>query len=140
MAGLEAEPLVEAVGVAAALVREQLDEAAAAPVAFRDRPFEHRSPDAATAPGAGDPHGFDLPAPGAAAGDAGDESDLHATDHHAVLLRHYQPLVGVAFDRREGLEIPLIERQAGVIPRLAELVVGNHCDDGRQVGGGCSSE
>src|SRR5690349_20532468 len=98
----EAERGIEAVRIGAALVRGQLDKAAAAPPAFLDCPFEHRPAGAGAALGPGDPHTLDLAAPHAAPCEAGAEAQLQATNHLSPALGHNEQLVGVALDRGEG--------------------------------------
>src|SRR6185503_9337960 len=105
MAGLESEPLVEAVGVRPALVGIELDQIATTAPALGDGPLEHGRPDAGAALCAGHPHRFDLPAPGAAPRDAGDEGDLEAAYQFARLLDRHQQLVGIPLERRESVDV-----------------------------------
>src|SRR5688572_8833839 len=111
MAGLESEPLIEAMRVRPALVGIELDQIATPAPAFGDGPFEHGRPDTGAALCAGHSHRFDLPTPSAAPRDAGDEGDLETTDHGAGLLDRYQQLIGIALDRRKGVDVALIQRQ-----------------------------
>src|SRR5688572_33226903 len=118
MAGLESEPLIEAMRVRPALVGIELDQIATPAPTFGDGPFEHGRPDAGAALCAVHPHRFDLAAPGAAPRDAGDEGDLETADDYARLLDGHQHLVGIPLDRREGVDVALIQRQPRIIPRL----------------------
>src|ERR1700731_4490645 len=80
MGRLKAERLVKTVRGRAALVRGQLHQSATAPAALLDRPLEHRPADAAGAFAGGDPHAFDLAAPHAAPGQAGNKAELQNAD------------------------------------------------------------
>src|SRR6185436_17961293 len=94
-----------------ALVGIELDQIATTAPALGDGPLEHGRPEAGAALCAGDPHGFDLPAPGAAPRYAGDEGDLEAADDNARLFDRHQHLVGVPLDRRERVGISFVQWQ-----------------------------
>src|SRR5260221_8237375 len=101
----EAEGFIETVRAGAALVRGELDQAAAAFAALLDRPFKHRPADTALARARGDAHPLDLAAPHAAPGEPGDEAELQDADHPPAALGHREELVGIALDRGKRLGV-----------------------------------
>src|SRR5215216_534905 len=109
----KAERLIKAVRVAAPRVGGQLDEAATALAALLDGPFEHRRAEAAAALAGSDAHAFDLAAPHAAVGQAGNKAELQHADEAAAAFGHRKKLVRVPPDCGEGFAIADIQRQAG---------------------------
>ena len=100
----------------------------------------HRRADAGAPPVGPHPHALDLRPPGALAGQAGDEGELERAHDPAVRLRHDQMLVRLRHHRMEGVEIALVQRHGKVLALRAQRIVGQHDDDGRQVGGGGFAE
>src|SRR5512146_1678598 len=105
----EAEGLVEAMRVGAAIVAGQLDEAAAAPAAFLDRPFEHLPPDAGAALGGCNPHALDLAAPHPAPSQTRDVTELEDADHLAAAVDDHEQLVRIALDCIERLGVAQVQ-------------------------------
>src|SRR5260370_12604838 len=106
---LKAKGLVKTVRGGAALVRGQLDQPAAAPAAFLDRPFEHRPADAAAALRGSDSHALDLAAPHAAPGEPGNKAELQNADYQAPAFGNREKPVGVALDRRERVTVAVVQ-------------------------------
>src|SRR6266542_6777487 len=109
----KAERLIKAVRVAAPRVGGQLNEAAAAVAALLDGPFEHRRAEAAAALAASDAHAFDLAAPYAAVGQAGNKAELQHPDDATAAFGHRKKLVRVSLDRGEGFAVADVQREAG---------------------------
>ncbi len=105
MGRLKAKGLVKTVRGGAALVRGQLNHPAAAFAAFLDRPFEHRSADAALTLARRDAHALDLAAPHTAPRKPGDEAQLQNADHSPVAIGNHEELIGVALDRGESVAV-----------------------------------
>src|SRR5260221_10560964 len=105
MGRLKAEGLVKPVRVGAALVRGELDQAAAAIAALSDRPLQHHPADAAAAFPGGDTHALYLAAPHAASGQAGDEAELQDADYLAAAFGNREKLVRVTIDRGKGIAV-----------------------------------
>lgn len=128
--------LVEADRVRAALVRGQLDEAAAAPPCLADGPFDHPVAEAPAPVGAADADRLDLGALGAHAAEPGDEGQLQGAGDLAVDVGHDEVVAGVGLDVVEGGPV-------GVDVSLAtgaDRVVGEECDDRRYVVSGGAAE
>ena len=136
MAGDEAELLIEAPRIGARLVGGELHHLAAVTAAFLDRPFEHAPAEAAAAARRRDAHALDLAAPEADARQAGNEAQLQAADDLAALLHHGEELIAVGVDGGEGGRVARVERRPRVLTGLAEFVVGEQRDDGRNIGRG----
>jgi hypothetical protein len=89
-------------GVRTLLVRRELDQAAAPPLRFVDRPGDHDRAEPGAAPGSVDPNPFDLRSPAPEAGQARDQGQLEHPGRRAVHLGYDQELVRVRLDRLPG--------------------------------------
>src|ERR1700735_5839059 len=101
MTGREAELLVETVRFRAALVRRELDQAAAVRATFRNGPLEHAPPQSGLLSVADNTHRLDLSAPGSVARQPWDESELECSYDPATLRHHNEELIRIRLDRRE---------------------------------------
>ena len=133
MGVLEAEPLVEAVGVVALDVGGELDEATALPSRPLDGPAEESGAQAGPSGRVGDADRLDLRARHAPAGQPGDEGQLQGADDGLVRsLQAGQELMGVRGDRGErrlvGGQVP-----GGVTTPRGDDVGGEECDQDREV-------
>src|ERR1700716_3368024 len=112
MARLESQPLVEALGIDAGMMRQQFDQLAAPYAGFRDRPPHHLLADAAAAARRGDANVLDQAARGALRAQSGQDAELQAADHATVvILRHHELDIRITF---ECLERPEIARRQRV--------------------------
>ena len=65
---------------------------------------------------------------------------MQAADDLAALLHHGEELIAVGVDGGEGGRVARVERRPRVLTGLAEFVVGEQRDDGRNIGGGGAAE
>ena len=130
MGGFETQLRVEALGGGAGNVGAELHLAAAARAALGEGPFDHFCADAAAAMGGGDADAFDLAAQHALVGEAGEIGELQGADDVAVLFRDGEEMGGVGVYGVEGGGVGGV---VGGFPGLAEMVVGEHGDDGGDV-------
>src|SRR5580704_13528169 len=133
MRRLKAKGLVKTVRARAALVRGQLDYAAAALAALLDRPLQHRPADAAAAFAGGDAHALDLAAPHAAPGEAGNKAELQNADQLTPAFGNREKLVGIALDRGESVAVAGVQLRPEVLAAAAERVVGEQRYDRFQI-------
>src|SRR5258708_409824 len=134
MGRLKPKGLVKTVRGGTTLVRGQLDEAAAAPAALLDSPFEHRPTDAAGTLAGGNAHALDLAAPHAAPSEPGNKAELQNADYISAAFGDREELVRIVLDRRERLAIAGLQLRPRVLAAAADrVVVGEQRDDGCQV-------
>ncbi len=136
MGRFETEAVIEAVGVIAGAVGGELHKAAATGAAFGDGPVKELLTEAETAGGFMDADGFDLTAPQTLARQAGDEGELQDANHCRVVFDHGEELIGVTVDGLKRREIDRIGRGTSGFARRPKRIIGEHINDGLQVGAG----
>jgi hypothetical protein len=78
-------------------------------------------------------HSLDLSAPSAFPGKHGNEGQLQATHDLVIILRHRQELVGIGFDRREGVALWVCSRICRFLSVSTQGIVSEQGDDGRKI-------
>jgi hypothetical protein len=134
MAGDKAKFVVEPVGIGASLVGRELHQIAATRLSFCDRPLEHLLPQARITPVRSNAHRFYLSPPRTHSRNARNECELQPADHFAVIRNDYEALIGVGVYGFECGDVSCIERRAHVFALTAERIIGEHRDDGRDIG------
>ena len=129
MRGDEAQPLIEAVGVASALVGRELHQATTLLPGAADGPGEQGTAYSFTATARVNVDGFYLRPPASQSGDAGEESQLQGADDLAAPLGDDQFMVRVRIDLLEGVIIGLRERVLELLPLPSQRVIGQHADN-----------
>ena len=123
--GRETEPLVEAVGVVAHLVRGELDPVAAGRPGPRDGGLHELGADAPGAPVGMDVHGLDLGAPPTPRLEVAEHDQLAHADDLAVELGHqHSPVAAVYLAQGAGVGSGVAGRLARRTPRHTAQVQG----------------
>ena len=133
VAGSKAQRFVKSPRVEPRLVAGELHQSATSAPAFADSPFEQPAPDPFAPDTRCDPDALDLTAPHAQARQTRNEGDLNAPDDGAAADRDRHQLIGIALQCVEGIDILAIDRSGGVFPGASQLIVGQQCDNARQV-------
>jgi len=132
----EAEPLVEPVRRGTGLVAGQLDQGAVPPPGFADRPADDGRAKAKAAVALIDPDRLDLGPQRTAAGQAGQEGQLHGGHDVRARLRHHQQVRRIAVDGLEGRLVGgSVLRRPHSVPAGAKLVGGHQLNNRRNVAG-----
>src|SRR3569623_2572538 len=128
MRRLISQPCVEAVRVGPVLVSRQLGERRAVSATMLMRPREHGGPAAIAPSSLGNPNRLDLDPGDRAAGQSGDESQLHRPDNASVPISDRgQELVWVIVDSANRSDVGL---HVLGFPDATERVVGQERDQG----------
>jgi hypothetical protein len=133
--GLEAERVVEAVGVGAELVGRQLHYAATPLRRLLDDPLEENPPDALAAIVRSDTHALNLGSFAAHMRKSGNEGKLQGSHDASGVLDDDQVVALVSRDVVERLRVILRQGflNMGRLALSPELVVGQQADDVEQV-------
>jgi hypothetical protein len=110
----KAELFIEAMRLAAVLVRCQLDQAAMPGPTLLQCPLESAVPKSGTSPVSSDTDGLDLASPGPHSRKSWNERKLEGPDDLVVLRHHRQELVGVRLNGVERFDIGTIDRHRRV--------------------------
>ena len=134
MAGDAAQGSVEALRTRPALVGRKLNGDAAARLAPRHRPVQHRPPDPGPTQARGDPHSFDLSSDGAAPSKTGDQRDLQAGHDRIAVRSDDETLVGITLDSGKRKLIGFVERLCRLLIVFAERIVRQQRENSGQIG------
>src|SRR3954449_6109434 len=125
----ESEPLVEALRIYSARMRQQLDQIAAARFRLSYGPLHQLLADAAAAAIGSDTDILEQTADAALRTDARQHRELQAADHPALTLGNDELEVGIAIDPRERFVVRGRQRILDPLAGAAEMIVGEQRHD-----------